>query len=303
MTLTALALVGMSATLGAPAGLAGTPIKDPSSIACPKAPSGWARPPVTKRVATPESVPLPTAEEHLATGGNVDTVECLYHQSVKQVSVSVSYALQTDPNPVNDFDLGCGHGALAWTGTYRTYRVSSLTQWAIATLVDSQQFLSSHDLPAFEGVARSLLHASNGYGHTCSLAVKPSPVSSRFYFDFRIGSSNVKETFWTAGTSTKSALLPISKVMASTVDLRVATKAGTHELAFRFDRGIDFRPQTAKTPGQARFHVIVTRSRVAGCRKGAGGTLTVSTKPSVLLTICGQTFLRGQAPQRIRITT
>src|SRR5262249_33012467 len=131
------AVVVVAAAFDSSAGAAGAPTKDAQTIACPAAPNGWNSPPVVKTLATPESVPAAAAEEHFATGGNLVSVQCTYHDTVtKQVTVDVSYALPADANPFADFDVGCGNGSMSWNTAYRVYRVSSLDQWAIATLAD-----------------------------------------------------------------------------------------------------------------------------------------------------------------------
>jgi hypothetical protein len=201
----------------------------------------------------------------------------------------VSLSLPTDPNPFNDFDFGCGKGDAPWTTSYRTYRVSSPSQWAIATLVDAGGYLSTKDVPAFEGVTRQLLKNANGYGHSCKLVTKPTPVAPRFYFDVRAGNDNIKTTFQTP-TSPIQGVYRINQFSPTTAKLQIQTGNGQRMLAIKLTRGIDYRLGKAKVPPRVRFQVRVTGSSVPGCRKGASGTLILSEPFSVTIAACGRTF-------------
>ncbi len=286
------------AFVAAPTGRAAS--NDPNDINCPAAPSGWSASAVTKHVVTPQSVPNAqdpnTDNETYAQGGNAVSVSCTYrHSAAKLVSVTVSYALPADANPASDFELGCGTGSVSWNGSTRVYRASSLREWAIATLDDAYGSLAGGDVPRFENVTRQLLQNAQAYGHSCSLAAKQTGISSRVYFDILVAGANLKDTFYTS-QSGKAGVSPITQISGLTAALPVKTSAGTHVLTIKLTRGIDYRSQTPHAAGQARFHVVVTASKVPACRKGATGTLTISTKPVIVLAVCGQTFLPGPAP-------
>ena len=282
------------------AGSAAQVAKDPNSIGCPNAPSGWGAPAVSKIVATPQSVP--DVREGLdgefnAQGGNAVTVSCIYHNtSTKTVYVTVSFALPSDMNPVSDFDLGCGNGAVPWDNSNRVYRLSSPEQWALATLIDATGQLPASQVPAFEGVTHALLENAKGYGHPCSLVTKPTTVSGKVYFDILVAGANIKDTFYTSSPN-KSGVRRITQISPLTDTFQVQTSAGTHALTIQLTKGIDYRVQTGTAAGQVRFGVVVTGSHVPSCKKGATGTLTISTKPLVSLDVCGQSFLRGPAPR------
>ncbi len=295
----ALAVVAVPAFFVVNGGASTLP-KDPNAINCPSAPSGWDSAAVTKIVATPQSVP--DSREGLdgelqAQGGNIVTVSCVYRESAaKNIYVTVSYALPTDPNPFSDFDLGCGTGAVNWDAANRVFRISSLEQWALASLIDSSSVLPASKVSAFEGVARKLLENVNGYAHPCGIVVKPTSVKGRIYFDILVAGANIKETFYTS-TRTSGGLYTIEQIDPLVDAFHVQTKAGNRVLTVKLTRGIDYRKQTGHVTGRARFRVVVTASQIASCRKGANGILTVSTQPAVLLDVCGQTFLRGPAPR------
>jgi hypothetical protein len=299
--LVALACAAASTVL-APTGGAATPIKDPATIACPGAPSGWASQPVIKSLATPQSVPEPAAEEHLATGGNLVIVSCTYAASpVKQITVAVSYTLPTDLNPNDDFYWGCGTGANAWNDTDRVFRVASIDQWANADFADFADSLGAADVPVFQSVARQLLQNAEGYAHPCSLVSKPTALTTRYLLDIPVAGGNIKSVFWTKGVPEKGVhVVPIVSATSSKVSLKVKAKGKTSPLTIALTRGLDYRQVTAHLVGRARFAVQVVGSKVPSCHTGAKGTLTITTAPSVLLSVCGQTFLRGERLGRVR---
>jgi hypothetical protein len=298
-----LACVCVASALGPAASVAASPVKDPNTIGCPAAPAGWTDPPVVKTLATPQSVPQATAEEHFATGGNLVSVNCTYHAtSDKPLTVTVSYALPADVNPVNDFYWGCGNLGMKWDESYRVYRVSSLTQWASATFVDAEQFLQARDVAAFENVTRQLLQSADGYGHACDLKAKPTELKARYSFDFRLASGGrINSVFWTEGEPSRAGILPIVQATATNAALKVKANGKRRALTIKLTRGIDYRPAKSPTAGRIRFSVQVVDSKVPSCPNGSTGTLTILTSPSVLLEVCKQTFLRGERVERIRI--
>jgi hypothetical protein len=266
--------------------------KTPDAIACPPAPAGWEHPPVTKSVSTPQTTANGYGEnyEQVAAGGNAATVTCSYHRSAGQVYVAVTFALPSDPNPLNDFDLGCSHGDVRWNAGDRVYRVSSPSQWALATLVDDRRSLRPSEVAPFQTVTRKLLQNAAGYGHSCAVVPKPTQIPARFFFDVRAGGDNIKSTFWTPPSPSKNGVFPIDRITPATARLQVETNAGVRLLGVRLTKGIDYRLRTARDPARVRIRFAVTASKVASCRKGATGTLTISTPLTVQLDVCGRTF-------------
>jgi len=276
------------------------PIRNPEAIVCPAAPGGWDALAVRKMVDTPQSVPEPDAEEHFQTGGNLVRVACTYYAATNtHVTVTVSYALPSDANPVNDFYWGCGTGAMRWNESYRVYRVPSVTQWANATLIDAGGFLPARDVPAFRTVTNRLLENAEGYGHACRLLTKPTAVTLKYTFDVEAAGGNLKSQFLAEQTP-KDGVHPIVQSTVTTADVRVQAGGKSQPLTIRLARGLDFRPATARKAGQVRYRVEVVSSKVPSCRGGAAGTLTITTRPSVVLAVCGQTFLRGADVGRVR---
>src|SRR5262245_9926852 len=193
-----LAAAGVASILANSSAGAAGPMKDPATMPCPTPPSGWDALPPKKSLATPQSVPEPDAEEHFATGGNLVNVTCTYYAATNtHVDVTVSYALPSDINPVNDFYWGCGTGALRWNMSDRVYRVPSVNQWANATLVDALGYMPDRDLGKFQGVTQQLLKNAEGYGHACDTKFRPTVLNLRYAFDFRAAGANLKSVFVT----------------------------------------------------------------------------------------------------------
>ncbi len=297
------ALVGVGSAFAiAPAvSMAAHAVKDPATIACPAAPSGWKNSPVVKSLATPQSVPEPDAEEHLATGGNLVSVACTYFASnIRQATIKVSFALPTDINPVNDFYWGCSSGGTKWNDSDRVYTVLSPHQWAMALFVDFAGSVGSRDVPAFQSATRELLENADGYGHACNTVAKETVLTSRYTFDVRVAGGNLKSVFYTLGDPGKTGVVKVVDSTETTTALKIKVKGKTYPLTIDLRRGIDYRETPAHTADTVRYAVRVVSTKVPSCSKGATGTLTLSNKPSVLLKVCGQTFLRGEAPRRIR---
>ncbi len=276
-------------------------MKDPNAIACPAAPAGWDKLPVRKDVATPQSVPEPDAEEHFATGGNQVTVSCTYFASlVKQVTLRVSYALPTDINPVTDFYWGCGTGELPWNDSERVYRVVSVEQWANASLIDLLGAVPHANVPMFEAVTRQLLKNAEGYGHPCRIVSKPTALTSRYSFDIHVAGGNLKSVFWTSESQAKGGVQPVVQADVSTSLLRVKADGKLRPLAIELTHGIDYRSTRFHTADTVRYAVRVLSTKVPACKREATGILTISNRPSLLLRVCGQSFLRNETPRRIR---
>ena len=295
-----IAAVILCATLAA-ASMAAHAVKDPATIACPAAPAGWTHSPVIKDLATPQSVPEPAAEEHLATGGNLVSVSCTYFATdIRQATIKVSYALPTDINPVNDFYFGCSSGGLNWNSTYRVYRVLSPDQWAMALFTDLGGYVDANDVPAFESATRQLLQNAEGYGHACNTQAKQTVLASRYSFDVRVANGNLTSVFYTLDNPGSNGVVKVIDSTATKTALKVRVKGTTYPLTINLLRGIDFRETPTHTADTVRYAIQVVSTKVPGCHKNAAGILTLSNSPAVLLEVCGQTFLRGQAPRRIR---
>lgn len=290
------AAVSLLVLIAPPGGGAAPPsLKNPNGIACPSAPSGWNTPPPSKKLLTPESIPAPSELEHWAQGGNMVTATCTYHHSpAKAVSVILSYALPTDPNPYADFDLGCGTGGAPWDTSNRVYRVASVQEWAIATLDDPSAFLPAASVPQFEQVTRQLLSNAAGYGHPCSLVTKPTALASQIYFDVLVAGAHVKDTFFVSQQPNKDGSLPVTRIGPLTAPFHVQVGGHSRLLSVKLTRGIDYVVPRGKVAGRVRYDVKVRASQVPGCRRGATGMLVISTStPRALLTVCGQTFLKN----------
>jgi hypothetical protein len=271
-------------------------IKDPSSIACPSSPSGWFFP-----AAAGKKVEDAQTDVRLHSSYQV-LVTCNYFtRAGKHILVQVDYTLPTDPNPKNDFAfLGCGSGGTQWNATDRVFRLISADQWAFAGFYDSGLQLEKSDVPRFEDVARQLLHNSEGYGHSCALTVKPTPAVSNLSFVFQVSAGQAAGSFVAqAIPGSKVDAVPVVQVHVPNITLKVKTNGASHGLTIRVKRGIDYHPATQSSNGTVRFAIEVVHSKVPSCPQGAAGRLTVSTKPSVLLDVCGQTFLRGKAEATI----
>jgi hypothetical protein len=95
-------------------------------------------------------------------------------------------------------------------------------------------------------------------------------------------------------------VFPVVQATVSKSALNVKANGKLRPLTIELTRGIDYRPTPTHSADTVRYAVRVVSTKVPSCHKGATGTLAISTKPSVLLQVCGQTFLRGDAPRRIR---
>jgi hypothetical protein len=302
-----LAFVALLAAL-VPAGAASADvvIKDPHGIACPQAPSGWFNPPgdATATSSGGRTIIAPGTVVEAGEGpqgGNTVNVSCDYFTSAgKHLVVDLLYALPTDPNPINDFYFGCRSGGTSWTDSDRVFRLMSPDQWASVAFYDFIGLLEKNDVPAFETVARQLLRNSQGYAHSCSLKVQPTPAQARLQFTFDVAAGSAEGLFFTYGTE-NDAVLPVVAVGVPDMTLHVRTQGKRHALTLQVTRGMTFVPAKARTKAQLKLAVRVKGSKVPGCPKGSTGTLTVSTAPSasVLLKVCSQSFLQGPAKTSI----
>jgi hypothetical protein len=295
-------LLGLAAVaaLVAPSAFA-APIKDPHGIACPAGPSGWTNPPGDatataggggRTIVAPGDVVI---EGERPQGGDIVNVSCDYYKGDRHMVVDLLYALPTDPNPVSDFYFGCRSQGTKWNNEDRVFRLSDTKQWAAVAFYDLLGQLEAGDVAGFEAVARQFLNNSSGYAHQCSLAIEPTRVLTHFRFAFTSGAGKGAGEFAIDGAVKER---PIVSVNSRQISLNVKVQGKRHPISIKVNRGFLF------TPGQSlqvRLGVVVTKSKVPSCRAGSTGTLTVSTKPSVLLRVCSQSFLQG--PARATIIT
>jgi len=286
----AAALVGSGAA-GAPA--AGEPVKDPSTIACPPGPAGWALSPVDGKMVWDGKHDVRLA------GLQQVAVNCNYvTPDDKHIEVSVAYALPTDINPKGDFFYGCSSGELPWTSTDRTFHVISRNQWAMATFNDLLRQLDESEARAFQDVTRQLLQNADGYAHDCELKLAPTVATTRYTFAFEAVGASSNGSFTTRGQA-NPATGAMRVVTAKAPTFAVKVGGTPRALTVRVRRGLDYHPPTPTTRGMLRLAVAVVGSKLASCHRGATGTLTVTTAPAVRLTVCGKTFLGGRASATI----
>ena len=246
---------------------------------------------MAKTVRTPGTVSS-APPEYFMNGGNLVSVSCVYFASeAERTTVTVAYALPSDPNPFSDFNYGCGKGDVPWSAEYATFRAASIDQWAYATFASTLTPLPQRDVSSFTSVTRRLLAGTAGYGHPCDAAYKPTAVTPSYVFDFTLAKKRVETVFWVDGDPNRSGTYSIARVIATSFPLRVALNGQNHTLTLAFAGGIDFHPASGKTKGQATFKVRVVRSSSGGCRRGTTGTLTVTTQPSIRLGLCGGSVL------------
>jgi hypothetical protein len=282
-------------TAGAPAaGVAASPVKDPSGIACPPGPTGWSLSP-----AAGKTIWDGQHDERLA-GLHQVAVNCNYVTSgfERHIEVTVSYALPTDPNPINDFAFGCSSGGVQWTARDRMFHVTSAKQWAMATFNDFLTQINDTEARAFQTVTRQLLANAEGYGHGCTLQVAPTTLKTEFTFDFKTAAGSGHGSFFTQGLvrrPTNSA--PVVSVTAPNIAL--ALDGTPRALVLDVTRGLSYHPTSPSSARKVRLAVRVVSSRLASCRSGATGTLTITAAPSVELRVCGRTLLQGRASAQI----
>ena len=262
---------------------AGTVTNDPSTIACPVAPAGFAVPAVTGKAVLLPNSPGVDGERY---GGNAAVVICDYFAtdgSGKHIVVSVVYALPTDPNPVGDFYFGCASGGTTWTENDRVFRVMSPDRWAIAAFTDFLGALDGPTVPDFEQVTRELLASTAGFAHTCDLAVRQTPVNSTFSYSFSSNFGGGTGSFSTSAVPPSSGWVPVISVTAAILPLTLAK--GIFTLAVQ--HGWRFYPGRPSQKPQLSLAVKVTDSNLKFCGAGNTGTL-ILTQSTLQLRICNQ---------------
>lgn len=273
--------------------LAGDPVKDPSTIACPSAPSGWSLSAVEGKTI------WDGAHNARLAGLQQVAVNCNYVTAeFEHIEVTVSYALPTDINPRGDFFFGCSSAVTPWNANDRTFYVMSGNQWAMATFNDLLGQLDENEARAFEQVTRGLLRNAEGYAHDCKLSLTPTVATTRFTFAFDARGGKGGGSFSTRGqASPDTNSMHILRASAPNIAVRVGRTPGA--LTVQVKGGIDYHPPTPTSTAKLKLAVVVVGSRLSSCRRGATGTLTVTTAPSVRLAVCGRSFLQGKATASI----
>jgi hypothetical protein len=290
-------------------GIAAAPqSKDPNSIACPVASTKWFVP----AAAGGKEIEDGETDVHYRPSDAV-TVNCNYFtRDGKHVLVSVQYALPSDPNPINDFYYGCSSSETPWNSTDRVFRLTSRDQWAVAVFYDTLFQLKNSEVPMFEDVTRRLLRNAEGYAHDCSLRVAPTAVESTYAFTFDVPAGKVQGSFVVKAAPSRdprASTAPVVQASAPTIRLGVRSGGARHALAIEISHGVTYRDRhfagsgrsTSAATSSVTFAIRVVGSTVPSCPKGASGTLTVSTAPSVSLRVCGRTFLHGRANASISL--
>jgi hypothetical protein len=299
----ALACATLPAALAPTSSNAAAPLgKDPHTIACPAASTRWFVPASSggKEIEDGET------DLHYRPSDAV-TVNCNYFtRDGMHVLVSVQYALPSDPNPINDFYYGCSSSETAWNSTDRVFRLTSRDQWAVAVFYDTLLQLKDGEVGMFEAVTRRLLQNAEGYAHDCSLRVAPTAVGSTYAFTFDVPAGKAEGSFVVRADPNRdprASTAPVVQARAPTIRLSVTSGGTTHPLAIEISHGVTYRDRHFAKPATSSvtFAIRVVGSKVPSCRKGASGTLTVSTAPSVSLRVCGQTFLHGRAKASISL--
>jgi hypothetical protein len=298
------ALALLSPTFAAAAG---------GSVTCPSAPAGWTSSPSTPTFWGPTQNP----------GQDTEEVTCHYASALKRVSLVGEYALPTDINPINDFYYGCTNSHdVAWSDSTRVYIVTSKSQWGYAELNDSDNQLAPSDVSGFESATRALLANTEGFGHVCKVhTTSPVGVNSifRFSFEFDVhsaakgfeafggvssstdGNQSVPAGSFTTliGANGSSNLAKVVQVQAPEIPMTIVDHGKVHTVTIRIGTGIDFLLQGATE--RLRANIEVVRSNYPSCRRGATGTLTISTvqilfaagRSSIDFALCDNLFERG----------
>jgi hypothetical protein len=249
------------------------------------------------------------APEQQPVGGYEIEVNCNYFTKTgRHIEVGVGYDLPIDPNPYNDFDVGCAatnaarasgpSGTQAWDPTLRVYRIVSLTRWADAVFSDFQNQLRPGEVPSFEAVTRQLMRNAEPYAHACKVVTSPTRVSEiwQFSFDATVVDRGVVTT--TTGTSGSFVAKPdangrtrtLTRLTASDIVVKVG---GQGSVTLRVGRGLSF--DLIHGAGTLRAVVTVARSSYAGCHAGLAGLLRLkAANQTAALDVCGRNLLAGR---------
>jgi hypothetical protein len=226
----------------------------------------------------------------------------------------VRYALPSDINPWNDFDIGCtvtGHPEAASTVSQafnrrsRTYRIVAARSWSLATFIDNLRQLTPAEVPHFEAIANTMLKDAQPLAHNCSLPGDHGPVAVKAIWTFsfaasvsRVGvtsSASTSGTFVTSPSPNGTQIGAISNLRATDFRLTLTGHGGTRSLTIHIGAPLSFSHSYGSL---LRTTIVVLGSSDPGCRTGTTGSLLVSAPylatPSVRLSVCGQTYLDGK---------
>jgi hypothetical protein len=272
------------------------PAKSVDTIACPTAPAGWTKPPDVDSSGQPwGKMVVASAGGNSGTGGDRAQVNCNYYDARgHHVLVVVNLALPSDLNPIANFYFGCSSSVTPWTSRDRMFVATSIDRWAVVALSDPGGFLRPTDVPSFERVARQLLANSEPYAHSCTVEPKPTGVKDEYSFKFSAPGASATGLFWvnaTLGSRTSRV------VQAEGIEFvaRVDAKKTRATLTLDVKHGLTYRLPRPGSPGELLLGVQVAHSTLPSCRRGATGTLTISTAPSVSLQVCSHTYLSGRS--------
>jgi hypothetical protein len=300
-----------------------------ATIACPSGPPGW---PLGgsgwatlgggvngRFVLTPRTV-LVGPDMTIAVGGTQVQVECNYQaggREVDHIVVLVRYALPRSFNPYADFYIGCKTnrmgiggptGPKPWDTKDRTYRVVSDKSWSYATFIDSYALLKSNEAAAFSAIARTLLKSAEPVAHDCKLALVETGPQNLWSFSFNanVKSKGLTTTGGTSGTfmtrpNEQGGTGQLGQLRAEPIVLKIrkgskvvgnVTLLVTQPLSFKYAYGYELRAE-----------VKVAATTYPPCKKGATGTLMVSTNTGgATLQVCGRNVIQGTGSTGARIS-
>jgi hypothetical protein len=301
-------------------------------ITCPVPPPEWAGAPVGAQLfsQTPPRPKLfgPTQQP----GQHQLYVECDYFSRVTtgnpsypkfQASIIGEYALPSDPNPVADFNFGCGVQAQAsWNPAERTYFVSSPKRRAYVQFTDTNHMIPDKDIGRFEQVAKSLLGTIAPRAHSCHAATSSPLVVRHLYlfgFEFILSKGHIQAIGGVSADQPNAPLIPAGRfvtvigengtvlgkvvsVKAPVMYVHIIAGRKKYGARVRISGGIDFltRPPIERL----RLRLKVVSSNYPGCRTGSKGLVTITrsqyqnspASPARLrMSLCEKTFAGGNA--------
>lgn len=268
----------------------------PASPNCPSPPAGWKEPPGADSQGNSLAKVVIASGNPDGTGGDRTEIACNYYSDARRVSITVTYALPTDPNPVADFYFGCSKALTAWTATRRMFVAISVNRWAVVAFSDPGRSLRESDVPGFEQAAHVLLRNAEQYAHTCAVKPEATPVSFEYQYKFSAPGTSGSGFLW-ARTDPNTLEDTVVKVGPETFSVAARVGGKRAVLSFSVIRGTAFRPARPGSAAELALKVRVIRSSAPACSVGRVGSLimTGDPAPSVRLAVCGHTFLRGRA--------
>jgi hypothetical protein len=270
------------------------PAENVNMLNCPPAPFRWTKPPPVDSQGQPWGKMVVASGTQSGTGGDRAQVNCNYYDARgDHVDLVVNLALPSDLNPIADFYYGCSGSVTPWNSRDRTFVATSLDHWAVVAFSDPAGSLDQADVSGFEHAARQLLENSKLYAHTCVAGSKPTSVRNEYSFKFSVpGGGSATGLFWTIGSAARSRVVQVEGIRFT---VRAHANGARGTLTVDVKHGLTYRLARPGSRGELMLAIRVARTNVPSCHAGATGTLTVTTAPSVALSVCGQTFLRGKA--------